>query len=105
MNSPTFIDILAPVAASICPGLRLLFAADLAIDLGAANTRIFVPGRGVAINEPSVIALNERDIEPVAVGHAVMPMIGRGPASVRVAHPLRDGVIADIGATTKMLAQ
>jgi rod shape-determining protein MreB len=104
MNSPTFIDNLVPVAASIWPGLRLLFATDLAIDLGAANTRIFVPGRGVTLNEPSVIALSEVNNETVAVGHAANTMIGRGPASVRVVHPLRDGVIADIGAATKMLA-
>lgn len=103
MKSPTFIDIMVPGAATVWSGLRLLFAADLAIDLGSANTRIFMPGRGVVINEPSVIALSERDNESVAVGHAAMPMIGRGPASVLVVHPLRNGVIKDVGAATKML--
>jgi rod shape-determining protein MreB and related proteins len=103
MNNTSFINRLLPTAALAWPDLRLLLAADLAIDLGAANTRIFVPGRGVALNEPSVIALREQDKQPIAAGRGAKPMIGRAPASIRVVRPLRDGVIADISAATNML--
>lgn len=103
MNNTSFINKLLPTAAIAWPDLRQLLAADLAIDLGAANTRIFVPGRGVALNEPSVIALRERDKQAIAAGRAAKPMIGRASASIRVVRPLHDGVIADISAATRML--
>src|SRR5262249_36264689 len=74
-----------------------------AIDLGTANTRIFVPNRGVVINEPSIIALRAKDRRVVAAGHAAKSMTGRVPPSIRVVRPLRGGVIADVDAAALML--
>ncbi len=104
MNNSSFISKLLPTTETTWPDLRLLFAADLVIDLGTANTRIFVPRHGVALNEPSMIAMRECDQQPAATGRAAKLMNGRTPASIRVVRPLRDGVIANVRAATKMLA-
>jgi rod shape-determining protein MreB len=74
---------------------------DLAIDLGTSNTRVYVPGEGVVLDEPSVIALHKGAV--LAVGHAAKAMIGRVPENVEVIAPLRRGVIADVRAATSML--
>ena len=74
---------------------------DLAIDLGTSNTRVYVPGEGVVLDEPSVIALDGGAV--LAVGHAAKAMIGRVPENVEVIAPLRRGVIADVRAATYML--
>src|SRR5262249_12674567 len=84
------------MALSTWQGLHLFFKGELAIDLGTANTRIFVPNRGVVINEPSIIALKAKDRRVVAAGQAAKSMIGRVPPSIRVVRPLRGGVIADV---------
>jgi len=76
---------------------------DLAIDLGTTNTRIYVPGVGVALDEPSIIAIDARDKTVLAVGRAAKAMVGRVPHSVQVISPLRRGVIADVTATREML--
>ncbi len=76
---------------------------DIAVDLGTANTLVYVRGRGVVLNEPSVVALNVDTGGLLAVGSAAKRMIGRTPASVVAVRPLRDGVIADFDITERML--
>jgi len=82
----------------------VLFADDIAIDLGTANTLVSVGGRGVVISEPSVVALDTRTEEVLAVGSAAKRMIGRTPATIVAVEPLKEGVIADFGVTEKMIA-
>src|SRR6476469_6082286 len=76
---------------------------DMAVDLGTANTLIYVRGRGIVLNEPSVVAVNIRDQRPLAVGLEAKRMIGRTPAHIVAIRPLKDGVIADFEITEKML--
>ncbi len=76
---------------------------DVAVDLGTANTVVFVRGRGIALFEPSVIAVDERSGEVLAVGSEAKRMIGRTPATIRATRPLRHGVIADFDVTEQML--
>ena len=73
----------------------LALGRDIAIDLGTANTLIYVRGQGVVLNEPSVVALDVSDGKPVAVGHEAKRMMGRTPGHIRAVRPLKDGVIAD----------
>jgi rod shape-determining protein MreB and related proteins len=84
--------------------LASLFSEDLAIDLGTFNTRVYARGRGIVINEPSAVALDEGTEEVRAVGKEAKEMLGRTPTKIRVTKPLRDGVIADFRVTEKMLA-
>ena len=76
---------------------------DMAIDLGTANTLIYVRGRGIVLNEPSVVALNVNTGQVVAVGVDAKRMIGRTPAHIVAVRPLKDGVIADFDVTERML--
>ncbi len=76
---------------------------DLAIDLGTANTLIYVRGHGVVLDEPSVVAINATDGRPVAVGMEAKRMMGRTPNHIKVIRPLKDGVIADFEVCEKML--
>jgi rod shape-determining protein MreB len=76
---------------------------DMAIDLGTANTLVFVRGEGIVLNEPSVVAINVQNGRALAVGMEAKRMIGRTPANIQAIRPLRDGVIADFEITEKML--
>jgi rod shape-determining protein MreB len=76
---------------------------DMAVDLGTANTVVYVRGKGIVLNEPSVVAVNVRDARPVAVGAEAKRMIGRTPSSIEAIRPLKDGVIADFEICEKML--
>ena len=76
---------------------------DMAVDLGTANTLVYVRNRGVVLNEPSVVAINTHTNEALAVGMDAKRMIGRTPSYVRAIRPLRDGVIADFDITERML--
>ena len=76
---------------------------DMAIDLGTANTLVYVRGHGIVLNEPSVVAINTRDSRALAVGMEAKRMIGRTPSHIQAIRPLRDGVIADFDITEKML--
>ncbi|MEX1043844.1 MAG: rod shape-determining protein [Acidimicrobiia bacterium] len=76
---------------------------DMAIDLGTANTLVFVRGQGIVLNEPSVVAINSQNGRALAVGMEAKRMIGRTPANITAIRPLRDGVIADFDITEKML--
>jgi rod shape-determining protein MreB and related proteins len=77
----------------------------MAIDLGTANTVIYVRGQGIVLSEPSVVAIDERESEVYAVGVEAQRMIGRTPASISATRPLRHGVIADFEVTEQMLRQ
>ncbi|MES2203364.1 MAG: rod shape-determining protein [Patescibacteria group bacterium] len=79
------------------------FTPKLGIDLGTANTLVFVPGRGVVLNEPSVVAISEIDKRILAVGAEAKEMIGRTPGEIIAYRPMRDGVIADYRVTQAML--
>src|SRR5215208_7342846 len=81
-----------------------LFAPDIAIDLGTANTLVYVKGWGVVLSEPSVVAIDNKTDKVVAVGSAAKQMIGRTPGNIVATQPLKDGVIADFEVTEKMLA-
>ena len=83
----------------------MLFSQDIGIDLGTANTLVFVKGKGTLIREPSVVAINvaSRPAKVVAVGNEAKEMIGRTPGSITAMRPLKDGVIADFDITTEML--
>jgi rod shape-determining protein MreB and related proteins len=83
--------------------LASLFSEDLAIDLGTVNTRVYARGRGIVINEPSAVALDESTGQLLAVGKEAKEMLGRTPSKISVIKPLRDGVIADFKVTEKML--
>ena len=76
---------------------------DMAVDLGTANTLVYVRRRGIALNEPSVVALNTHTGKIVAVGAQAKRMIGRTPGSIVAVRPLKDGVIADFDVTERML--
>ena len=80
-----------------------LMGRDMAVDLGTANTVIYMRGKGIVLNEPSVVAVNTRDGRPVAVGVEAKRMIGRTPAHIDAIRPLKDGVIADFEICEKML--
>jgi rod shape-determining protein MreB len=84
--------------------LLSLFSADLAIDLGTTNTRVYSRAGGIVVNEPSAVALDDRTGEVQAVGKEAKEMLGRTPAHIRVVRPLRNGVIADFKVTEKMLS-
>ena len=76
---------------------------DMAVDLGTANTLVYVRGRGIVLNEPSVVALNTNNGQIVAVGVEAKRMIGRTPGNIVAIRPLKDGVIADFDVTERML--
>ena len=76
---------------------------DMAVDLGTANTLVYVRGRGIILNEPSVVAVNVKTGVPLAVGAEAKRMIGRTPSHIQAIRPLKDGVIADFDICEKML--
>jgi rod shape-determining protein MreB len=76
---------------------------DMAVDLGTANTLVYVRGRGIVLSEPSVVAIDERSGEVHAVGVEAKRMIGRTPGTISAIRPLKDGVIADFDVTEQML--
>ncbi|UYM04312.1 rod shape-determining protein [Solicola gregarius] len=80
-----------------------LIGRDMAVDLGTANTLVYVRGRGVMLNEPSVVALNAQTRELLAVGSEARRMLGRTPEAITAIRPLKDGVIADFESTEQML--
>jgi rod shape-determining protein MreB and related proteins len=79
------------------------FTNDIGIDLGTANTLIAVKGRGIVLNEPSVVALSKDNNKVIAIGHEAKEMLGRTPDAIRAVRPLKDGVIADFEITEQML--
>lgn len=80
-----------------------LMGRDMAVDLGTANTLVYVRGKGIVLDEPSVVAINTKDGRPLAVGVEAKRMIGRTPSNIQAIRPLKDGVIADFEICEKML--
>jgi rod shape-determining protein MreB len=80
-----------------------LFSSDIAIDLGTANTLVYVKGRGIVVNEPSIVAVRKHDHTIVAIGKEAREMVGRTPDEILTIRPLRDGVIADFEVAEDML--
>ena len=80
-------------------------SADMAIDLGTANTLVYVKGRGIVLNEPSVVAIATRrgKTHVLAVGDEAKQMLGRTPGNIQAIRPLRDGVIADFDVAEEMI--
>ncbi len=79
------------------------FSDDIAIDLGTATSLVYVKGRGIVINEPSVVAINQKTGQILAIGEEAQKMVGRTPAYIVATRPLRDGVISDFEVTEQML--
>ena len=80
-----------------------LFSSDLAIDLGTANTLVFAKGKGIVVNEPSIVAINKNTGKVEAVGKEAKEMLGRTPGNIVAIKPMKDGVIADFKVTERML--
>jgi rod shape-determining protein MreB len=80
-----------------------LFSSDLAIDLGTANTLVYAKGKGIVVNEPSIVAINKTNGEVEAVGKEAKEMLGRTPGNIVAIKPMKDGVIADFKVTERML--
>ncbi len=83
--------------------IHSFFGRDMAVDLGTANTLIYVRGRGIVLDEPSVVAVNIHDGRPLSVGKEAKRMIGRTPSHIQAIRPLKDGVIADFEICEKMM--
>ncbi len=81
-----------------------LFSSDIGIDLGTANTLVYVRGRGVVLNEPSVVTVNDKTGQVVAIGKEAKAMLGKTPPHVRAVRPLHHGVISDFEVTEELLA-
>ena len=81
-----------------------LFSSDLAIDLGTANTLIYVSGRGIVLDEPSIVAVNRSSGEIQAVGREAKEILGRAPGDIAAVKPIMDGVISDFKLTERMLS-
>jgi rod shape-determining protein MreB len=82
-----------------------VLANDIAIDLGTANTLLFVRGRGIVLSEPSIVAFDRAHRSVIAVGQAAKAMLGRTPGNIEVVRPLKDGVIADFDVAQTMLRE
>ena len=80
-----------------------LISSDLAIDLGTANTLVYAKGKGIVVNEPSIVAINKNTGEIEAVGKEAKEMVGRTPGNIVAIRPMKDGVIADFKVTERML--
>ena len=83
--------------------LSTIVGRDMAVDLGTANTVVYVRGEGIVLNEPSIVAINTKDGRPLAVGMEAKQMLGRTPGHIQAIRPLKDGVIADFDVCEKML--
>jgi rod shape-determining protein MreB len=80
-----------------------MFSSDIGVDLGTANTLVFVKGKGIVFSEPSIVAIDKTSGKPFAVGEEAKAMIGKTPETIEVVRPLKDGVIADFEVTQEML--
>src|SRR3989339_1221980 len=79
------------------------FSKNVGIDLGTSNTLIYLKDRGIVVSEPSIVALNDRTGQILAVGHEAKRMIGKTPSHITISKPLVDGIISDFEVTEKML--
>ena len=86
----------------LADGILAWFSNDLAIDLGTANTLVFLKGKGIIINEPSVVAIDKKSNKVLAVGADAKRMLGRTPGNIVATRPMKDGVIADFEIAERM---
>lgn len=102
-------EIVEPISlqkqSSFVEFLRSWTGQHMAMDLGTANTLIYIRGRGIVLNEPSVVAISEKDGRPLAVGRKAKEMYGKTPRSIRCIRPMKDGVIADFDITHLMIKE
>ena len=96
-------DVAAKHRGSAGKGKNPMFSKDIGIDLGTANTLVFMKGKGIVMREPSVVAVDVRTDTVLAVGKHAKEMIGRTPGSIVAVRPMKDGVIADFDITATML--
>src|SRR5262249_30657618 len=94
---------MSAVKSSPLERLRRLVSNDIGIDLGTANTLVYVRGAGIVINEPSVVAVNQKTGRVVAVGAEAKQMLGRTPTHIVAVRPLVEGVISDFEVTEEMI--
>ena len=80
-----------------------MLAKDIGIDLGTANVLIYIKGRGIVLNEPSIVVIDTETNKVIAVGEEAREMLGRTPEKVKAVKPMKDGVIADFTATKMLL--
>lgn len=92
------------MATPLTEKIYRMFSNDIGIDLGTANTLVYLRGKGIVINEPSVVAVNQKTGQVVAVGSSAKDMLGRTPAHIVAVRPLVDGVISDFEVTEEMIA-
>ncbi|MCJ8332508.1 MAG: rod shape-determining protein, partial [Lentisphaeria bacterium] len=88
---------------SVLSKFRHMFSNDIGIDLGTANTLVYVRGQGVVLNEPSVVAIHQDTGKVRAVGLEAKRMLGRTPGNIKAIRPMKEGVIADFDITEAML--
>ena len=100
---PSFGSFLATLKKKIIESVFGRFSQDIGIDLGTANTLVFVRGRGIVINEPSVVAVNKRTGQILAIGKNAKRMVGKTPGHITVTRPLVNGVVSDFEVTQQML--
>lgn len=99
-------QLLASLRDSVVPrfnGLTGIFSSDIGIDLGTANTLVYVRGKGIVLTEPSVVAVDSTTNEVLAVGHKAKAMLGKTPRKIHAVRPMKDGVIADFEIAEGML--
>src|ERR1700722_13996870 len=94
---------LAAKACVKCYKLFNFFSSDIGIDLGTANTLVFVKGKGIVLSEPSVVAVDSLTNEVLAVGHKAKAMLGKTPRKIHAVRPMKDGVIADFEVAEGMI--
>jgi rod shape-determining protein MreB and related proteins len=100
---PSFESFLATLKKNLFESVFGRFSQDIGIDLGTANTLVFVRGRGIVINEPSVVAVNKRTGQILAIGKNAKRMVGKTPGHITVTRPLVNGVVSDFEVTQQML--
>lgn len=83
----------------------MAFASEVGIDLGTANVLVYIKGKGIVLNEPSVVAINNDTDEILAVGEEARQMLGRTPSNIVAIRPLKDGVVSDYDITERMLSR
>src|SRR5205823_7321167 len=103
LSQPFFADRRPLVVLNPLSAFFGLFSHDIGIDLGTANTLVMVKGRGIVINEPSVVAIDRQTRRILAIGAEAKRMVGRTPANIVAVRPLKDGVISDFEVTERML--
>jgi rod shape-determining protein MreB len=103
MNARSFFSDLYRLSARKMARFKGVFSSDIGIDLGTANTLVFVRGRGVVLAEPSVVAVDPLTNEVLAVGHKAKAMLGKTPRKIHAVRPMKDGVIADFEIAEGML--